>query len=73
MFSELINNRFILEICLKIIKTLKKIKIKKIFKLFDNMIERKGRNINDNIDAKDEYFLTRAIVIQHNMKKIPKE
>ena len=72
MVSEPLNNRFILVLCLIIIRILKKVKIKKRLRLCNKKIENKGTAIIDKIDAKEEYFLTIAIINQHNMNNIPK-
>lgn len=60
-----------LEVCLKIIKRLKKIKINIIFLLYEKKIEHKGKVISEEIEARDEYLFTIPIVSQDTMNIMP--
>ena len=51
---------------------LNKIKIILILKLQDKINDDNGIITNDNIDAREEYFLINAIISQHKIKIIPK-
>ena len=57
-----------LSICLNIIRMLKKPKIYINFASKDKIIALKGMIMSVKIEAKDEYFFTKAIAIQNKIK-----